>query len=361
MSSLWNDIVRFWLEFQGRRRSATRHPFEKDQITAPGQPLRVRWLWNATYLNLHPTQYAVAIAPDGRIIHLRGGYNFPLLPGRYILHFVDKQNRVLIMPRVSETTSDGSQVSLELVVTYRVIDPIKALEVQQPVETLRIFISSDLKEFIRSHNYDEIVGGNHGRGVDSTRVSNYVKDQHAGRHQMSRLFLIADIALEEQVGDPSLSEIQVNFQREQRQNAATSDLLKQKQELETRVASQAAEIQQIRAQSEAKQQEIQQKMRLQSMEFERARAELNYRQEIMRRAMDAIGQAFSSSAYPMDPREVEIIKEIIGELRNTSGSAAEASTELGGSPSSKSSDLKDPERLDTLTDTLLNWLDYKQT
>ena len=28
----------------------------------------------------------------------------------------------------------------------------------------------------------------------------------------------------------------------------------------------------------------------------------------MRRAMDAIGQAFSSSAYPMDPREVEIIR-----------------------------------------------------
>lgn len=361
MSSLRHDVGRFLLEFQGRKRLAIRYPFENDQITAPGQPMRIHWLWNAAYLNLHPTHYAVAIAPDGRVIHLRGGYNFPLPAGRYILHFVDRQNRVLVMPRVSETTRDGSQVSLELVVTYRVIDPIKALEVQQPVETLRIFVSSDLKEFIRSHNYDEIVGGSHGRGVDSTRVANYIKDQHSGRHQMSKLFFIADIAVEEQIGDPTLSEIRENFQREQRQNAATSELFKQKQELETRVASQEAEIQQIKAQADAKQQEIQQKMKLQSMEFERARAELNYQQEIMRRAMDAIGQAFSASAYPMDPREVEIIKEIIGELRSKSGLTAQPTTEQGSASQPRPENTTSPERLDTLTDTLLNWLDYKRS
>jgi regulator of protease activity HflC (stomatin/prohibitin superfamily) len=361
MSSLRHDLGRFLLEFQGRKRAAVRYPFENNQITAPGRSIRIHWLWNATYLNLHPTQYAVAIAPDGRVMHLRGGYNFPLPTGRYILHYVDKQNRVLVMPRVSETTRDGSQVSLEIVVTYRVIDPIKALDVQQPVETLRVFISSDLKEFVRSHNYDDIVGGSQGRGVDSTRVSNYIKDQHSGRHQMSKLFFIADIAVEEQLGDPSLSEIRVNFQREQRQNAATSELLKQKQALETKVASQEAEIQQIKAQSEAKQQEIQQKMKLQSMELERARAELTYRQEIMRRAMDAIGQAFSSSAYPMDAREVEIIKEIIGELRGTPGSVSEVAAEQDSNPPSKLTSVTSPERLDTLTATLLNWLDYKRS
>jgi hypothetical protein len=96
------------------------------------------------------------------------------------------------------------------------------------------------------------------------------------------------------------------------------------------------------------------------MEFERARAELNYQQEIMTRAMDAIGQAFSASAYPMDPREVEIIKEIIGELRNKSGLTAQATTEQGSIPPRPES-VTSPERLDTLTNTLLNWLDYKRS
>ena len=361
MSSLWNDIGRFWLESRGRKQSATRYPFPNDQVTSPGMPRRISGLWNAIYLNLHPTQYAVAIAPDGRVIHLRGGYNFPLPEGRYILHFVDKQNRTLELSRVSETARDGSQVSLALVITYKVVDPIKALDVQQPVETLRVFISSDLKEFIRSHPYDEIVGGRHGRGIDSAQISDFIKDQHAGRHQMSKLFFIADIAVQEQIGDPSLLEIRDNFQREQRQNVAASELLKQKQELETQVASQAAEIQQIKAQANAREQEIQQKMKLQSMEVERARAELNYQQEIMRRAMDAIGQAFSASAYPMDPREVEIIRDIIGELRSTSGLIVEARPGQENSPASKSAGTKSTQRLDTLTDTLLNWLDYKRS
>jgi hypothetical protein len=241
-----------------------------------------------------------------------------------------------------------------------VIDPTKALEVHQPVETLRLFIQSDLKEFIRSHNHDDIVGGSHGRGIDSTRVSNYLKEQHSNRHQMFKLFFIADIAVEEQAGDPTLSEIREKFQREQRQNAATKDLLAQKQELETRNASQAAEIQRIRAEADAKQQEIQQKMKLQSMEFERAKAELNYQQEIMTRAMDAIGQAFSASAYPMDPREVEIIREIIGELKSKSGLTAQSTTEQGSIPPGPES-IKSPEKLDTLTNTLLNWLDYKRS
>ncbi len=266
-----------------------------------------------------------------------------------------------MLPRVSETTRDGSQVSLELVLTYRVIDPIKALDVQQPVETLQVFINSDLKEFIRSHAYDEIVGGNHTRGIDSAQISNFVKDQHAGRHQMFKLFFIADIVVQQQVGDPMLSEIRDNFQREQRQNAAASELFKQKQELETQVASQAAEIQQIKAQANAREQEILQKMKLQSMEVERARAELNYQQEIMRRAMDAIGQAFSASAYPMDPREVEIIRDIIGELRGNSSLTAEAKSAKGNSLSSETAGTKSTQRLDSLTDTLLNWLDYKRS
>src|SRR5512138_1180655 len=129
MAGFWNEFGKLWLETWGRGRPTPRYPFPENEIATPGTTMRVSSLWNAVYINLHPTHYAVAIAPDGTVVKLKGGYN-PLSGGQYILHYVDKKNRVAVIPRVSETTLDGSQVSLELVITYHVIDPVKALEVQ---------------------------------------------------------------------------------------------------------------------------------------------------------------------------------------------------------------------------------------
>ena len=78
------------------------------------------------------------------------------------------------------------------------------------------------------------------------------------------------------------------------------------------------------------------------------------------RAMDAIGQAFSASTYPMDPREVEIIKEIIGEFRGQTSGDGIPNAGLGNHPSSKQPGTSNGDRIGTLTDTLLNWLDYKR-
>ena len=132
MNSLLNDVGKYLLESRGRNRLAPRYSFADNEIVTAGFTMKVSPLWNAIYLNLHPTHYAVAIGPDGRIMNLRGGYN-PLSPGRYILHYVDKQNRVTVIPRIAETTFDGSQVSLELVITYRVIDPIRALRLSMAI------------------------------------------------------------------------------------------------------------------------------------------------------------------------------------------------------------------------------------
>ena len=361
MNSLLNEIGKYWLEARGRNRPTPRYPFADNEIVTPGFPLRVRSWWNGIYLNLHPTHYAVAIAPDGKIINLKGGYNYPLSAGQYTLHYIDKQNRVAVIPRISETTLDGSQVSVELVITYRVVDPIKALEVQQPVNTLFIFIQSDLKEFIRSHKYDEIVGSSDGRTVENGLVARYVKEQHAGRHQMSKLFFIADIVVEEKVGDPKLTEIRENFQAEQRQNIAKSELLKQNQDLERKIAAQEAEIKRIKAQSDAAQQDILQRMQLQKIDLEKARMELQFRQDKMMRAMDAIAQAFSTPTYPRDPREVEIIKELLGALGSTPASGPDGTTGSQDHAAPESSRAPNPEKIDALTDTLLNWLDRRRS
>ena len=322
-------------------------------------PIYVSPWWNAYYLNLHPTHYAVAIAPDGQFISLKGGYNFPLPAGQYILHYVDKQNRVSVIPRISEVTLDGAQVSLELVLTYRVVDPIKALEVQHPIDAFFISIQSDLKEFIRSHKHDEIVGSSDGRAVDNGLVTQYIREQHLERRQMSRLFLIVDIVVEQKVGDPKLTEIRESFQAEKRQNIAKAELLKQNQELERKVAEQDAEIKRIRAESEAAQQDIIQTMQLQKIELEDARLTLQTRQAKTMRAMDAIVQAVSAPAAPGDRRGVEIAQQLLDELRSASSSSPETAAGPESHAASEPGKKPNPERIDALTETLLNWLNRR--
>jgi hypothetical protein len=311
----------------------------------------------AYYLNLHPSQYAVAIAPDGQFINVNGGYN-ELPPGRYILHYIDRQNRVCVIPQISETTLDGAQVTLELVITYRVIDPIRAMETQQPVDTFFVFIQSDLKEFIRTHKYEDLVGDNAGRAVDHGLVSRYIRDQHRGRDEMARLFRIAEVVVEGRTGDPKLTEIRENFQVQKWQNIAQSELQKQNQELGEKIAAQEAEIKRIRAQSQAVEQEILQKMESQRIELENERAEQQLQQQRVMHAMDAITQALANPAYPYDPRGVEIIKDLLGEIGSRSDSHRNG-TAKREQAQPQAAQASTPDRLDILTNMLLNWSDRK--
>jgi hypothetical protein len=359
MNSLWSDISKLYLEWQGRRRTAPRYPFRENEIVSPGVVQSVPSASGGIYMNVHPTHYALLIGPDGRIMNMRGGFS-PLPPGRYVLHYVDKQNRVTLIPRATEAASDGPQVSLDLAITYRVIDPMKALEVQQAVDALILFIQSDLKEFIRSHKYDEIVGDLYGRKVDNELVVRYIKDQHASRHQMSRLFFIADVVIGDKAGDPRVSEIRQKIQINQWQYDADTEIQRQNQELGEKVAAQEAAIRRIKAESDAKQQEILQKMELQKIELDTARAELRFRQERMSRAMDAIGQAFSSQTYPRDPREVEIIRDLIAALGSSVDRPVKAAPGPEAPAPNGSSVTPNSEKIDSLTDTLLNWLEHKR-
>jgi hypothetical protein len=354
----WHDLGRQWLESRGRKKSALRYPFRDNEIVSTAYLMNVSPLWNAYFLNLHPSQYAVAIAPDGQLIYVKGGYN-ELRPGRYILHYIDKQNRVCVIPRISETTLDGSQVSLELIITYRVVDPVRAMEAQQPADTFFAFIQSDLKEFIRTHKYDEIVGDNAGRAVDHGLVSRYIRSQHIGRDDMSKLFRIAEVVVEGRSGDPKLTEIREDLQVQQRQKSAESEIVKQKQELDRKVAAQEAEIKRIKAQSEVAEQEIRQKMESQQIELENERGEQRLQQERVMRALAAIEKALGNPGYPYDPHGVEIIRELLSELGARSGNHGDRAAKREPLPQAARSSGSD--RVDALTDMLLSWSDRKRT
>lgn len=360
MSNEVNEIFIPVVEFFGRRKLPPEITFSANDILSPAYMRKVGWLTNAIYVNLTPKLYAIAIAPDGKPIHLRGGINHPLSSGWYSIYYIVKEHRQAVIPKVSETTTDGAQVSLELIINYRVADPIKALEVEKPVETLIAFIKADIQEYIRTHAYDELLGDGAIRRIDDGMISRYVKEKHLARHQLSKLFYIADIAVEEKTGDPKLMEIRENFQIQQRQNTTENELLKQKQELEKKVARQEAEILRIKTEAAAVQNEITQKMALKNMELERARAELQYRQERMQRALSAVARSFASN-YPKDPREVEIIKELLQELSSDNIPHGEETVQQEKHPNTGAETSTGAKKLDKLTDTLLHWLDRKQS
>ena len=359
MDKFFSDFRKWWLESRGRNKPAPRYIFQENEIVSTAYPRTVSSLWNATYLNLHPTHFAVAIGPDGRLIRLTGGIN-PLPPGGYNIYYVDRQNRVALIPRTEETTYDGFRVALEVVITYRVIDPVKAWEVQQPVDTLTRFLQSDLKEFIRSHKYDEIMGDAEGHKITNEQVALYIKEQHGGRHPISRLFMIADVVIKEKSGDSRIIELREKQQINQRQFAAQSEMQRQNQELEKKVAEQEAAIKQIKVEADAKLQENIKKLDLQKIELENTRAEYQFRQEKWMRAMDAIGQAFSSPAFSRDPQVVEIIWQLLGAMGVSPHKPVEAAVAPEGRPVPEPTGTPDTEEMDSLTNMLLGLLARKR-
>ncbi|HEY5653562.1 MAG TPA: hypothetical protein VLA72_11985 [Anaerolineales bacterium] len=361
MSKVLNELFIPIQEFTGRRRLAPQITFSANEIYYPIKTIKkVSFLTNALYVNLTPKLYAVAVSPEGSPFVLRGGINYPLASGKYSIYYVSKEQRQAVIPKVSETTADGAQVSLELIINYRVADPVKALEVEQPVESLIAFIKADLQEYIRSNTYDEILGDGATRRIDDDLISRYIKEKHNTRHQLSKLFFIADIAVDERTGDPKLIGIRENYQVQQRQQTTDNELLKQKQDLEKKVTLQEAEIRRIKAESDATQQDIRQKMELQMMELEKARAEMQYRQDRMQRAMSAVAQAFSSN-YPKDPGEVEIINQLLNEL-GSGGISHRNIVNRQEDPASDGSGAEGKsQRIDNLTDTLLRWLNHKSS
>jgi hypothetical protein len=287
------------------------------------------------------------------MINLKGGYNL-LTPGYYNIHYVDKQNRVNYIPRTDETTLDGFKVGMELVISYRVVDPIKALEVQHPVDTLLRLIQANLKEFIRSHKYDEIVGDLDGRKIDNEQVVTYIKEQHISRSPLARLFYVLDVVVKEKTGDPKVIELREKYQISQKQLDNQKALQTLNQDLEKKVVDQDVLIKRIKAESAVNQQEIIQKMELQKIELERARAEFQYRQENWRAAVDAIVQTLSNQTYPPDSAEYQVIKELLMELRASTLQNAETSAAAQGGKNGPAKGGKS-DRINELTNKLLNW------
>jgi hypothetical protein len=203
------------------------------------------------------------------------------------------------------------------------------------------------------------VGNGNNPIIDTSQIALYIKEQHSSRHQISKVFVIRDIAFQEKEGDPKIVELRKNFQVQQREKLAETVLFKQKQELEIKVAEQESDIKRIKAEAEVREKDILQKMKIQQLDLQKARNELQLRQDKWLGALEVFEQMLSTP-YPRDQREIELIRELLTELREMASAGAQPEAEKQKSTGAEAGTKKIDDKIDSLTKTLLNLLDRKK-
>lgn len=370
MYEIWDYFRRIWLKFFGRKKFAEPYVFSSYEIISPAFFFRVSYLLQGIYLNLHPTLYAVGILADGNRKRLDGGLNIPFPPGRCTLHYVDKTDRQSQLLKITENTLDAARIVLAVKITYRVSEPIKAFEIQKPVETLFSLVEADLKEYIRTRLYEDLIGNDDSQVIDSSLVAKYIKQQHSARYPMSKVFTIIDVIVQEKEGDPMFIEKRKNYKSQMVDGESKMKI----QDLNQKIASQEAEMQKIqyKYKAELDQQKTQADMQIQKMrndqdmEIQKMRNELQQAQDAWGRKQDkwvrsmgAIESALKSP-YLRDQQVGEIVSEIFDELKSLSETDTEADMP-NGKPGVKNNPPKNGgDKLDSLTETLFNLLDRRK-
>jgi len=370
MDKLWDSLISWWLEYRGRNQLAETYTFSSYEIVSPGTEFKVSFLYPRIYLNLHPTLSALCVYPDGEVKVIKGGLN-PRFPfGKYLVHYVDKTDRQSELLKVAEITNDAARISLALKIIYRISNPLKAFEIQKPVETFYSQIQADLKDYIRKRNYEDLIGGGDGEVIDSDLVAKFIKQQHAVRYPISQLFSIVDVIVQEKEGDPVFIEKRKNYKSQ----VVDSETKMKIQDLNKRIASQDAEMEQLRYQYKAvleqqkatadvQQNTIRQQIAVQELEIQKMRNAIQQSQDAWDqqqakwlRSMDVIESAVKSPYF----REVEgAVLAVVDEMRRS----IETNVPVEPASNTKEKNVSgegNSDKLDVMTNRLLHLLDRRK-
>jgi hypothetical protein len=228
----------------GRRFGAPDLVFPERAISVQGQDIWVGkpFLYFITrttgfFLTLPANAFGMVIYPDGTSHNMEGGVH-EVPPGLYKLHYVDKRERLTHLSPTSEMSTDGEKITLTVVLRYRVIDPVTALRIDRPVETLVEHVEADVAQYIRTHDHTDLADSSENQ-QDSKLLAFFVQ-RHNRRFPLSKAFIITGIELKDFSGDHEYVEMR---------RQASIDLKKTRIEKEQTVSQQ--ELIQLKAQYQA--------------------------------------------------------------------------------------------------------------
>jgi len=362
MTSILQSLIFREIERNGRSQGSPTIKFESRKITVSGEDLFSGERWyerfleaNAFYLSLPSNVYGVVIDPDGTPHNLAGGLH-RVPPGLYKLQYVDKHERYDVTAPISEMAMDGEKITLTVMVRYRVTEPLTALRIDKPIETLIEHLQTDLAQYIRTHNHNDIADSPQTNGT--SKILSFFVQRHADRHPLSRAIAITGIELKEFTGDKDYIDIRRNDLIQQQQDQIDMQQLERKKEIEKLKADHKVALDTINAKAAADQaalrSEILHESNKRDILLDEMRQQSQRRHELVVKAVDAISQALEHSGYSRNTAEIKsAIGDLLSAIREDKPETAQSSSK-GANNNNPRANKND--KIEDLTNTLLNLL-----
>lgn len=397
MTQLFRRLALAIITARGRRYGAPTVIFPDRTISVSGGDIYVktgiiRWLirllteTSGFYLTLPPNVFGLVIFPDGTSHNMAGGLH-EVPPGLYKLQYVDGHERLEFLSPISEMSTDGEKVTLKVVIRYRVIDPITALRINRPVETLIEHVETDVAQYIRTHNHTDLADSSE-EGQEG-RLRSFFVQRHGQRFPLSRAFMITGIEIKEFSGDEELLDIRRRADIESRKSQIEKEQARLQQELivlrnqykaETekmisvhtaelakKGAEYRAEIENIEARHVKEKQEILHKTELMKIDLENKRTQLQRDEEEVTKLIEMFARQFSSGV-PVNPAAMKTMADLLtaykekmdNELFSSPSKSDSSTSEDLAARSSATSTTSSDIKVKNLTNTLLNLLNPKK-
>lgn len=350
------------IEREGRNRGSPTIEFDDKEIIVSGEDLFAGQSWwhmllevSAFYLPLPQNAYGIVTFPDGTAHNMAGGLH-EAPPGLYKLQYIDKQERFDFTTPISEIALDGEKLTLTVIVRYRVSDPITVLRINKPIETLIEHLQTDLAQYIRTHNHNDIADPPSSDGVN--KILTFFAQRHTHRHPLSRAITITGIELKEFTGDKDYINIRRNDLIQRQQDQIDRQQLDRTKEIEKLKAEHKIEMDRISAKAAAEQTALRNEILHESQKrdilLDEMRKKAQRQHELVVKAVDAISQALEHPGYARNAAEIKnAISDLLSAIReDRTGAEEETPQKHGTEKSRKSGD----DKIENLTNTLLNLL-----
>ncbi len=362
MTPFLRTLVLRSIERAGRSQGSPMVKFDNRKISVVGENLYAGERWyeellkaNAFYLPLPSNAYGIVIYPDGTTRNLAGGLH-EVPPGLYKLQYVDKHERFDVTAPISEMAMDGEKLTLTVMVRYRVTEPLTALRIDKPIETLIEHLQTDLAQYIRTHNHNDIADSPLANGT--SKILSFFTQRHADRHPLSRAIAITGIELKEFTGDKDYINIRRNDLIQQQQDQIDKHQLDRKKEIDKLKAEHKAEMEKINSKAAAEQtalrSEILHETQKRDIQLDEMRQQSKRRHELVVKAVDAISQALEHSGYSRNTAEIKsAIGDLLSAIREDKPETKQSSSKNNNNNNPRTTN---NDKIEDLTNTLLNLL-----
>lgn len=320
------SLKQIWIEFQGRQNEPPPIDFGETSILTQPTAFRV-WLFGGYYLPLPAMTAAIVTSPSGqKMVFSEGGYK-NLQNGAYTLQYVDLHKRTLTFS-ITDTTLDGSKVSLAVSMNYKVHDPVEIANIAKPLDAFLAACEAAIRKVIKTHNHHEIIGEpDNERILSDDVIFKSVKEQ-VGKNQACRAFLLMDVVIKERVGDPKIIALQQQISVQEKESVIQREGVVQQQEIaeeQQGLALIKAEteslIQELQATTEADRSEILERARRLSVELETLprlaewqNAQVMRKLDVIEKALETLIQTQTIVGFPRNADDIRLLQNIIHAL-----------------------------------------------